>query len=69
VAAPAAWWLADTWCERGMLWLGLSGGAVLLERGTTRELTAPPPAAWQREPVPDEPRRNADEEANDVLLR
>src|SRR5215212_9003792 len=47
VAIPAAWLLGGTWAERGLLWLSLSGGAILLERATTRTpAAAPPPAVW-----------------------
>jgi len=34
VAAPAAYVLATTWTGRVLLWAGLSGGAILLERVT-----------------------------------
>jgi hypothetical protein len=32
-AAPFAWWMADTWRTGVALWLAISGGACLLERG------------------------------------
>jgi hypothetical protein len=32
MAAPPAWLLGHTWLERGLLWLALSGGAIILER-------------------------------------
>lgn len=54
VAVPAALLLGTGWPERAMLWLGLSGGACLLERATA-------PAARF---VEDEPG-----EGSDVLLR
>lgn len=31
MAAPVAWWLADAWLARGVTWLALSAGAVLIE--------------------------------------
>ena len=48
VAAPLAWALGTTWLERGMLWLSLSGGAILLERATSDRTSKapPPPAKW-----------------------
>jgi hypothetical protein len=36
VAAPAALVLARGWRDRPLLWLALSGGAILLERATGR---------------------------------
>src|ERR1044072_3170318 len=45
VAAPTAWLLGVTWLERGLLWFGLSGGAILLERLSERK-QKPPPAIW-----------------------
>ena len=38
VALPFAVWLGDDWIIRGVAWLALSGGAILLER----LLPAPP---------------------------
>lgn len=34
VSAPFGWFLGHTWQERLLLWLALSGGAILLERAT-----------------------------------
>ena len=64
-AAPAAWLLGDTWLERALLWFGLSGGAILLERITTRNYK-PPPAIWHETPITNKP---VEEEPNDVMLR
>lgn len=36
LAAPVAWAIADSWRMRGLAWLALSGGAILLERVTVR---------------------------------
>lgn len=36
LAAPVAWAIADSWRTRGLAWLALSGGAILLERVTVR---------------------------------
>lgn len=33
VAMPIAWWLIEGWPTRVLVWLALSGGAALLERG------------------------------------
>ena len=54
VAALFAVVLGATWLERGMLWLALSGGAILLER---QRPAAPAPVYFE------------DEENDDVLLR
>jgi hypothetical protein len=54
VAAPFAGILGATWPERGVLWLALSGGAILLER---------------RKPVAPSATYFEDEEDEDVLLR
>ncbi|MDE3166663.1 MAG: hypothetical protein KGN36_12730 [Acidobacteriota bacterium] len=56
VALPFAVAIAGTWPERVLAWFGLSGGAILLERLTTRE---PAPAH----------RTTAETEERDVLLR
>ncbi|HET7794888.1 MAG TPA: DUF1360 domain-containing protein [Rhizobacter sp.] len=32
VAAPLAWWLHEDWIARAVLWLALSGGAIVLEK-------------------------------------
>ncbi len=43
IAAPLAVVLADRWKERILLWPALSGGAILLERCTSKpEVEAPP---------------------------
>jgi hypothetical protein len=65
MAAPFAWMLGPTWPERALLWLGLSGGAILLERPFMRALPTPPPATWQVEP----PLAGQPKETDDVLLR
>ncbi|SRR6266550_1932825 len=65
IAAPLAWVLGDTWIERGLLWFGLSGGAILLERATAPK-AAPPPAMWHEEPFLDQ---STKEDPNNVMLR
>jgi hypothetical protein len=65
VAAPLAVVLADTWTERGLIWFSLSGGAILLERATSRK-TTPPPAIWHEQPLADKPVK---EDSINVLLR
>lgn len=57
IALPLAWLLGGPLGERGLLWLALSAGAILLERLT--EQRAPPPSPLYFE----------DQEENDVLLR
>ena len=46
-AVPFAWSLGANWPERIALWLGFSGGAILLERGTASRM---PPALWTETP-------------------
>ena len=53
-AIPFAWFIGQSWKERLLLWLALSGAAVLLERAT------PPPA-------PATAMYLEDKEPNDVL--
>jgi hypothetical protein len=36
VAMPFAYFMGDTWAEKILLWLALSGGAILLERLTQK---------------------------------
>lgn len=36
IAAPVAWVIGESWKERVLLWLALSGGAIFLERTTDR---------------------------------
>jgi hypothetical protein len=49
-AAPLGWLLGDTWLQRALLWLALSGAAILLERATERD-HKPPPAIWHETPI------------------
>jgi hypothetical protein len=63
LAAPFAWWGSSQWLERGVLWLAISGGAILLER-----VTAPAPvvprARWRVDPTAPQM-----EDVYDVVLR
>jgi Protein of unknown function (DUF1360) len=34
IAIPFAWWLGENWKEWVLLWLALSGAAILLEKAT-----------------------------------
>jgi hypothetical protein len=43
IAAPLAVLIGEDWRERVLLWLALSGGAILLERFTTRGEIVPAP--------------------------
>jgi hypothetical protein len=49
-AAPLGWLMGETWLDRVVLWLGLSGGAILLERISDRN-QKPPPAIWNETPI------------------
>ena len=64
-AAPAAWMLGETWLERVLLWLGLSGGAILLERLSDRNHKSPP-AIWHETPILND---TIEEDSNNVMLR
>jgi len=64
-AAPAGWILGATWLQRVLLWLGLSGGAILLERVSERN-NKPPPAIWHETPIPN---KSLQEESENVMLR
>lgn len=66
-SVPFAWVLGQSWSERLLLWLGLSGGAILLERLTAKNNSPPPPAAWHEEPLP--ATNVKEEESNPVLLQ
>jgi hypothetical protein len=61
VAAPFAIVIGAGWVERLLLWPALSGGAILLERATTR-VERPPPATYVEGDTPLE-------EAGDAMLR
>jgi hypothetical protein len=54
VAAPFAWLMESTWKGRGIIWLGLSGGAILFERVTSAAVP-PPPAKWHETMKPEDP--------------
>lgn len=49
VAAPLAWILGESVKERILLWLATSGGAILLERLTTK-LEPIPPTVYYEDP-------------------
>lgn len=66
VAAPFALLFARSLADWVLLWLGLSGGAILLERATAPADPPPPAAHWHEEPPPANPQ---EEEREDVLLR
>jgi uncharacterized protein DUF1360 len=48
VAVPFAWLLGESLAERSLLWLALSGGAIIVERVTDARPTAAPPY-WKEE--------------------
>lgn len=49
VAAPLAWLLGDSWELRLLLWPALSGGAILLEKLTSREPATPTAEYYEEE--------------------
>jgi hypothetical protein len=49
VAIPFAVAIGGGWPERVIAWFGLSGGAILLERLTTRETVSPPSSTHHSE--------------------
>jgi len=78
VAVPASLVISETWLERVLVWLGVAGGALLLQRATERPVPAPPPPAVWRIEDPADASRNAhdpsdtrerEETHDDVLLR
>jgi hypothetical protein len=67
VALPLAWVSGSGWLERGLLWLSISGGAILLERVTSQTRAAPPPPAiWHETPISSQVESG---ESKDVMLR
>ena len=66
IAAPLAWFVGKGWLERVLLWLAFSGGAIVLERLSSGRPSAPPPATWHEEPLPEE---NKEEQTPNVMLR
>ena len=42
IAAPIGYFMGASWKEKGLLWLALSGGAIVLEKLTDRQPPAPP---------------------------
>ena len=49
MAAPAAWWIGQSWKERALLWPALSAGAILLEKLHTRLDPSAPATYWEEE--------------------
>jgi hypothetical protein len=60
ISLPFAFVLASGWRERGLTWLALSAGAILLERATAR--TPAPPVQYYEDPI-------RQEDTNHELLR
>ena len=53
VSAPLAWMIGSGKKERLLLWLALSGGAILLHRVTERNETVPPTTYYEDPEVED----------------
>ena len=49
LAAPVALLLGQRWEDRLLLWLAVSGGAILLQRATSQE-PAPPVPSYREDP-------------------
>jgi hypothetical protein len=49
IAGPLAWLIGEEWKERTLLWLALSGGAILLERVTDGGHRAPLTAYYKED--------------------
>lgn len=49
VALPFAWVIGQTIKERALMWLAFSGGAILLERSTSKPESATAKQAWYEE--------------------
>ena len=69
IALPFAGLIGRTWLERVVLWFALSGGAILLERVTSRNPPAPPPARWEEQPLPPQEKHENQEELEYAMLR
>lgn len=54
IAVPFAVWIGQGWIERLVLWPALSGGAILVERLTSRE-AAPSPAVYYEDHREEDP--------------
>jgi hypothetical protein len=52
VAIPFACVIANSWLEGAVVWLALSGAAILLDRATTPGTTVAPPVVWRDAPSP-----------------
>ncbi len=65
IAIPFAWWMGTTWLERVVLWFGISGGAILLERITAGKTT--PAAQWTETAADRSPQNNSEEHPNAML--
>lgn len=51
VSAPFAIVLGESWMERFLLWLAMSGAAILLELVSHESVPQPPPAVEKSEPA------------------
>jgi hypothetical protein len=54
IAVPAAWVMGKTHQEQLLEWLALSGGAIILERLSSRPKDLPPTAVWHEDALPKE---------------
>lgn len=60
MSVPFSLALGATWLERGLLWPGLSGGAILIDLVAAKIMQPPPAPYFEELPLPDD---------QDVLLR
>jgi hypothetical protein len=65
LAAPCALFLGENWKEQLLLWPALSGAAILMERATGSDSTAP--AAYTENEAASAPYIEEEQETHDVL--
>jgi len=51
LAVPFAYWIASSWLDRAVVWLAISGAAILLDRLTSPRNTPQATAAWTESPA------------------
>jgi hypothetical protein len=68
-ALPLAALIARSWIEGVVVWLALSGAAILIQRAAEpKAAPGPPPAVWHQQSEPEAQEENSEEQSH-VLLR